>query len=156
MTYRRYNDLLLLRNAGYPDDPAMHGLIAGLWSSLSGLGRFVSRVGSGILVDFIGFNYTAAIVTVLQVIVVSIYFSKSADFLINHSYGFPTDFWVFSFWCFWEGSEKKQGLNFDDFRCCVKKDWNFDFISLDSHLYLCLLSNSEPSQEKPNRNQNTL
>ena len=101
MTYRRYNDLLLLRNAGYPDDPAMHGLIAGLWSSLSGLGRFVSRVGSGILVDFIGFNYTAAIVTVLQVIVVSIYLLfKSADFLINHGYWFLTDFRVFSFWCF--------------------------------------------------------
>ena len=62
----------LLRNAGYPDDPAMHGLIAGLWSSFSGLGRFVSRVGSGLLVDFIGFNYTAAIVTALQLIVVSI------------------------------------------------------------------------------------
>jgi len=56
-------------NAGYPDDPAMHGLIAGLWSSFSGLGRFVSRVGSGLLVDFIGFNYTAAIVTALQLIV---------------------------------------------------------------------------------------
>ena len=67
-----HNDLFLLRNAGYPDDPAMHGLIAGLWSSLSGLGRFVSRVGSGILVDVIGFNYTAAIATVLQLIVVSI------------------------------------------------------------------------------------
>jgi len=52
--------------AGYPDDPAMHGLIAGLWSSLSGAGRFVSRVGSGILVDNIGFDATAAIVTTLQ------------------------------------------------------------------------------------------
>jgi len=61
-------------NAGYPDDPAMHGLIAGLWSSLSGLGRFVSRVGSGILVDIIGFNYTAAIATVLQLIVASLTF----------------------------------------------------------------------------------
>merc|ERR1719273_1233997 len=56
-------------NAGYPDDPAMHGLIAGLWSSLSGAGRFVSRVGSGILVDIIGFDPTAAIVTGLQTLV---------------------------------------------------------------------------------------
>lgn len=56
-------------NAGYPDDPAMHGLIAGLWSSLSGAGRFVSRVGSGILVDVIGFGPTAAIVTGLQTLV---------------------------------------------------------------------------------------
>jgi len=56
-------------NAGYPDDPAMHGLIAGLWSSLSGAGRFVSRVGSGILVDLIGFDPTAAIVTSLQLLV---------------------------------------------------------------------------------------
>jgi len=52
--------------AGYPDDPSMHGLIAGLWSSLSGAGRFVSRVGSGFLVDNIGFDATAAIVTTLQ------------------------------------------------------------------------------------------
>ena len=57
--------------AGYPDDPAMHGLIAGLWSSLSGAGRFVSRVGSGILVDYIGFNPTAGIVTGLQALIVS-------------------------------------------------------------------------------------
>ena len=59
------------RNAGFPDDPAMHGIIAGLWSSLSGAGRFVSRLGSGILVDHIGFEHTAAIVTALQVITVS-------------------------------------------------------------------------------------
>jgi len=56
-------------NAGYPDDPAMHGLIAGLWSSLSGLGRFTSRVGSGLLVDCIGFDKTAFIVVGLQVII---------------------------------------------------------------------------------------
>lgn len=61
-------------NAGYPDDPAMHGLIAGLWSSLSGAGRFVSRVGSGILVDIIGFDPTAAIVTGLQTLVAFITF----------------------------------------------------------------------------------
>ncbi len=59
------------RNAGYPDDPAMHGIIAGLWSSLSGAGRFVSRVGSGILVDCIGFDATAAIMTFLQAAVVT-------------------------------------------------------------------------------------
>ena len=61
---------MLTSNAGYPDDPAMHGIIAGLWSSLSGAGRFVSRVGSGILVDCIGFDATAAIVTSLQAAVV--------------------------------------------------------------------------------------
>ena len=63
--------IVLLRNAGHPDDPAMHGIIAGLWSSLSGLGRFVSRVGTGMLVDFIGFDPTAAIASGLQVIIVS-------------------------------------------------------------------------------------
>ena len=57
-------------------DPAMHGLIAGLWSSLSGAGRFVSRVGSGILVDYIGFNATACIVTALQCVLVSRYSSN--------------------------------------------------------------------------------
>ena len=63
-------------NAGYPDDPAMHGLIAGLWSSLSGAGRFVSRVGSGILVDIIGFDPTAAIVTGLQALVALLTFAN--------------------------------------------------------------------------------
>jgi len=48
----------------------MHGIIAGLWSSLSGAGRFISRVGTGILVDYIGFNPTAAIMTTLQLAIV--------------------------------------------------------------------------------------
>jgi hypothetical protein len=61
----------LIRNAGYPDDPSMHGIIAGLWSSLSGAGRFISRVGTGILVDCIGFNPTAAIMTTLQLAIVT-------------------------------------------------------------------------------------
>lgn len=56
-------------NAGYPNDPNMHGLVAGLWSSLSGAGRFVSRAGSGFLVVHIGFNKTAAIATSLQMLV---------------------------------------------------------------------------------------
>ena len=61
----------LCSNAGYPDDPTMHGLIAGLWSSLSGAGRFVSRAGSGYLVDTIGFDKTAAVASALQGMVVS-------------------------------------------------------------------------------------
>ena len=75
--------LMIPRNAGYPDDPAMHGLIAGLWSSLSGLGRFTSRVGSGLLVDCIGFDKTAFIVVGLQVIIVS---SVSADLMYYYFY----------------------------------------------------------------------
>jgi len=59
------------RHAGYPDDPAMHGLVAGLWSSLSGIGRFTSRAGSGILVDYVGFEHTAAVALALQCLVVS-------------------------------------------------------------------------------------
>ena len=51
----------------------MHGLIAGLWSSLSGAGRFVSRAGSGFLVDHIGFDKTAAIATTLQILVVRLW-----------------------------------------------------------------------------------
>lgn len=64
-------------NAGYPDDPNMHGLIAGLWSSLSGAGRFVSRAGSGVLVTYIGFQKTAAIAFTLQMVVavVTIYYA---------------------------------------------------------------------------------
>jgi hypothetical protein len=60
------------RNAGYPDDPIVHGLVAGLWSSLSGIGRFVSRAGSGILVDHVGFETTAAVAFTLQCAVVSV------------------------------------------------------------------------------------
>ena len=58
------------RNAGYPNDPSLHGLISGLWSSLSGLGRFVSRAGSGFMVERIGFDKTAAVAVMLQAIVV--------------------------------------------------------------------------------------
>ena len=56
-------------NADYPDDPNMHGLIAGLWSSLSGAGRFVSRSLSGFLIVWIGFDKTAAVATALQCVV---------------------------------------------------------------------------------------
>ncbi|XP_040578684.1 MFS-type transporter SLC18B1 isoform X2 [Lepeophtheirus salmonis] len=59
-------------NAGYPDNPNIHGIIAGLWSSLSGAGRFISRAGSGMMVHAIGFDYTAAFVMSLQGIIVII------------------------------------------------------------------------------------
>ena len=42
-------------HAWYPDSPATQGLVAGLWYSLSGAGTFISRAGSGILVDMFGF-----------------------------------------------------------------------------------------------------
>ena len=74
--------IIVFRNAGFPDDPAMHGIIAGLWSSLSGAGRFVSRLGSGILVDHIGFDNTAGIVTALQVITVQLEM-RPFDFFLN-------------------------------------------------------------------------
>ena len=45
--------------------------MAGLWSSLSGAGRFVSRSGTGILVDHIGFQMTAVIVFAIQLLVVN-------------------------------------------------------------------------------------
>ncbi|CAB4059884.1 unnamed protein product [Lepeophtheirus salmonis] len=59
-------------NAGYPDNPNIHGIIAGLWSSLSGAGRFISRAGSGMMVHAMGFDYTAAFVMSLQGIIVII------------------------------------------------------------------------------------
>ena len=77
---------MIPRNAGYPDDPAMHRLIAGLWSSLSGLGRFTSRVGSGLLVDCIGFDKTAFIVVGLQVIIVSSLAMHFLLFSMQHYY----------------------------------------------------------------------
>jgi len=54
--------------AGYPDSPSTQGLVAGLWSSLSGAGRFVSRAGSGILVDWFGFQAVSSIACGLQCI----------------------------------------------------------------------------------------
>ncbi|XP_057381517.1 MFS-type transporter SLC18B1-like [Daphnia carinata] len=56
-------------HAGYPDNPSTHGLVAGIWSSLSGAGRFVSRAGTGILVDHIGFQMTAVVVFSVQITV---------------------------------------------------------------------------------------
>ena len=47
----------------------MQGLVAGMWSSLSGAGRFVSRAGSGLLTDLYGFPQVAAIACGLQVLV---------------------------------------------------------------------------------------
>jgi len=54
--------------AGYPDDPSTQGLIAGLWSSLSGMGRFISRAGSGYLVDNFGFSVVSAIACAIQLV----------------------------------------------------------------------------------------
>ena len=53
-------------NAGYADSPSTQDLVAGLWSSLSGLGRLISRAGSGILVDYYGFNAVVTIACSLQ------------------------------------------------------------------------------------------
>jgi len=53
--------------AGYPDNPSTQGLVAGLWSSLSGAGRFISRCGSGFLVDQFGFGSVSSIACGLQV-----------------------------------------------------------------------------------------
>ncbi|KAK8382432.1 hypothetical protein O3P69_015397 [Scylla paramamosain] len=55
--------------AGLPDQAGLHGCVAGLWASLSGIGRFTSRTGSGYLVDTIGFRKTSAIVVALHVFV---------------------------------------------------------------------------------------
>jgi len=52
--------------AGFPDDPSTQGLVAGLWSSLSGMGRFISRAGSGYMVDSLGFSITSACFCALQ------------------------------------------------------------------------------------------
>jgi len=60
--------------AGYPDDPTTHGLIAGLWSSLSGAGRFISRGGSGFLVDQFGFSAVSSIACGLQMVIALVTF----------------------------------------------------------------------------------
>ena len=60
--------------AGFPDDPATQGLVAGMWSSLSGAGRFTSRAVSGLLVDNYGFNTVTFIAFVLQIVVAVVTF----------------------------------------------------------------------------------
>jgi len=55
--------------AGYPDTPATKGLVAGMWSSLSGFGRFTSRAGSGLLVHLYGFTPISAVACGLQSVV---------------------------------------------------------------------------------------
>ena len=62
---------VVLRLAGYPDNPSTHGMVAGLWSSLSGAGRFVSRSTTGVLVDHIGFQMTAVVIFSIQLTVVT-------------------------------------------------------------------------------------
>ena len=80
----------------------MHGIIAGLWSSLSGAGRFVSRLGSGILVDHIGFDNTAGIVTALQVITATV---------------------TFVYMTFWECSLKRQrSVHWEDVTTVIDDD----------------------------------
>ncbi|XP_042889245.1 MFS-type transporter SLC18B1-like isoform X2 [Penaeus japonicus] len=51
---------------GFPDEADTHGCVAGLWSSLSGAGRFISRGGSGVLIDTIGFRKSTVIVVFLH------------------------------------------------------------------------------------------
>ncbi|RXG69874.1 MFS-type transporter SLC18B1 [Armadillidium vulgare] len=56
-------------DAGFPDEPDTHAFVASLWSSLSGGGRFISRAGSGFLVDTIGYRPTSAIVTSFHIFI---------------------------------------------------------------------------------------
>jgi len=60
--------------AGYPENAATQGLVAGMWSSLSGAGRFVSRAGSGLLVDGYGFSPVTSIACGLQLVVALVTF----------------------------------------------------------------------------------
>ena len=66
--------------AGYPDNPATHGLIAGLWSSLSGAGRFVSRGASGFLVEQFGFDAVSTIACGMQAMLLLKHFQSSLNF----------------------------------------------------------------------------
>ncbi|XP_045594273.1 MFS-type transporter SLC18B1 [Procambarus clarkii] len=52
--------------SGFPDVAGTHGCVAGLWASLSGVGRFTSRTGSGFLVDMMGFRKASVIVVGLH------------------------------------------------------------------------------------------
>jgi hypothetical protein len=52
--------------SGFPDSPDTHGVVSGVWNSLSGGGRFISRCLAGILVDSIGFRDSTTIIVALQ------------------------------------------------------------------------------------------
>lgn len=52
--------------ADLPNDAVTHGFIAGLWSSLSGGGRFLSRSMAGILLDHLGWRVSTAIIVFLH------------------------------------------------------------------------------------------
>ena len=65
-----FSCVCLRSDAGFPDSASTHSMIAGIWSSFSGAGRFVSRAGTGILVDHIGFQMTAVVIFTVQIIVV--------------------------------------------------------------------------------------
>ncbi|XP_047736576.1 MFS-type transporter SLC18B1 [Hyalella azteca] len=65
-------------SGGLPNNSATHGFVAGLWSSLSGGGRFVSRATSGYFVHLFGFRYCCLVVVVLHVIV----FTVTASFML--------------------------------------------------------------------------
>jgi len=49
-------------DGGYSDDAATHGCVAGMWSSIGGLGRFVARSGCGVMVDNIGFRWSSVVI----------------------------------------------------------------------------------------------
>ncbi|XP_037068578.1 MFS-type transporter SLC18B1-like [Pollicipes pollicipes] len=51
---------------GLHDDATTHAVVAGMWSSLSGAGRFISRCGAGILVDTIGFPLASSVIVLLH------------------------------------------------------------------------------------------
>ncbi|KAK4296007.1 hypothetical protein Pmani_031474 [Petrolisthes manimaculis] len=57
-------------SAGFPESADTHGCVAGLWASLSGIGRFTSRTGSGFLVDVLGFRKASVFVVSLHGFVV--------------------------------------------------------------------------------------
>eukprot|EP00092_Neocalanus_flemingeri_P014770 GFUD01015939.1.p1 GENE.GFUD01015939.1~~GFUD01015939.1.p1 ORF type:complete len:612 (+),score=65.17 GFUD01015939.1:268-2103(+) len=81
-------------HAGYPASPSTQGLVAGLWSSLSGAGRFISRGGSGILVDMYGFAAVSSIACGLQVVVALgtfIYLVSCECSLVNRDPGLRWD-----------------------------------------------------------------
>lgn len=54
---------------GFPDDLGTYGLVSGIWTSTFALGCFIGPSAGGVLMDYIGFDWTTVLVAALHVMV---------------------------------------------------------------------------------------
>lgn len=54
---------------GFPDDLGTYGLVSGIWTSTFALGCFIGPSAGGVLMDYVGFDWSTVIVAALHVLV---------------------------------------------------------------------------------------